>query len=357
MEHITLYYRQGSSDKVYQASIEAKDGGHAVIFAYGRRGTTLTTGTKTQTPVTYAEAKRIYDKLVAEKTAKGYTPGADGAPYQHTDKASAATGIHCQLLNPIGEDQAEKLIADPAWWLQEKHDGRRLLIRKLGNAITGINRLGLAVALPQTLLDDAAACPEDVILDGEAVGDTLQVFDALLIGDDEIGGLRYTERHLRLMNLLASFQHRNIQLVETAFTTAQKAGMFAQLRKRNAEGVVFKHTDAPYIAGRPASSGTQLKYKFCETASFIVGKINAKRSVSLLLFDGDKIKAAGNATIPPNHEVPTTGQVVECRYLYAYRESGCIYQPVYLGVRDDLTEEECTTEQLKYRAEPAETAA
>ena len=48
---------------------------------------------------------------------------------------------------------------------------------------------------------------------------------------------------------------------------------------------------------------------------------------------------------------------MECRYLYAFRESGCIYQPVYLGVRDDNTAEECTTAQLKYRAEPAETAA
>ena len=85
----------------------------------------------------------------------------------------------------------------------------------------------------------------------------------------------------------------------------------------------------------------QLKYKFCETASFVVGKTNAKRSVSLLLFNGEKIKAAGNVTIPPNHEVPTTGQVVECRYLYGFRESGCIYQPVYLDVRDDITAEEC----------------
>ena len=66
---------------------------------------------------------------------------------------------------------------------------------------------------------------------------------------------------------------------------------------------------------------------------------------------------AGNVTIPPNHEIPTTGQVVECRYLYAFRESGSIYQPVYLGARDDITSDECTTAQLKYKAEPEEKAA
>ena len=36
MERITLYFRQGSSDKVYQASIEPADGAYAVRFAYGR---------------------------------------------------------------------------------------------------------------------------------------------------------------------------------------------------------------------------------------------------------------------------------------------------------------------------------
>jgi len=38
MEQITLYYRQGSSDKVYQAGIVPQVGGHVVQFAYGRRG-------------------------------------------------------------------------------------------------------------------------------------------------------------------------------------------------------------------------------------------------------------------------------------------------------------------------------
>ena len=35
MENITLYYREGSSDKVYQAAIRPQDGGYQVHFAYG----------------------------------------------------------------------------------------------------------------------------------------------------------------------------------------------------------------------------------------------------------------------------------------------------------------------------------
>ena len=343
MEHITLYFRQGSSDKVYQANIESKGDGFIVAFAYGRRGATLTSGIKTQAPVEYNEAKRIYDKLIAEKTAKGYTPGADGTPYQQTDRADRATGIHCQLLNPVEEDRVQAVIADPAFWMQEKFDGRRLLIQKCGDAITGINRLGLTVALPKTLERDAVACPVDCIIDGEAVGDAFHAFDAMLVGDDEIGGCRYGERHLRLLNLLNTFAHPNIHLVSTAFLPRHKRDLFDALKKANAEGVVFKQIDAPYVAGRPASGGSQLKHKFCETASFVVGKINAKRSVSLLLFTGDRIGAAGNVTIPPNQPIPKTGQIIECRFLYAFRESGSIYQPVYLGVREDIRAEECTT--------------
>ena len=66
MEQTTLYFRQGSSDKVYQANVEQQNGGYVVNFAFGRRGTTLQTGTKTQSPVSYDEAKRIFDKLVNE---------------------------------------------------------------------------------------------------------------------------------------------------------------------------------------------------------------------------------------------------------------------------------------------------
>src|SRR6476660_5014946 len=99
MEQITLYYRQGSSDKVYQASIEPQAGGYVVRFAYGRRGTTLQAGSKTPVAVNYGEAKAIYEKLIQEKLSKGYSPGDAGTPYQNTSKENQHTGISCQLLN------------------------------------------------------------------------------------------------------------------------------------------------------------------------------------------------------------------------------------------------------------------
>ena len=81
VQSISLAYRDGSSDKVYHAQIEEKDNGYIVNFQYGRRGSTLNSGSKTATPVALAAAQKVYDKLVAEKKGKGYSEGEDGTPY------------------------------------------------------------------------------------------------------------------------------------------------------------------------------------------------------------------------------------------------------------------------------------
>ncbi len=354
MQQITLYYREGASDKVYQAAIESQGGGYIVNFAYCRRGATLTTGTKTQTPVDLPTAKRVFDKLIAEKTAKGYTPGADGTPYQHSDKQ--ASGILPQLLNTVEHEELETLLNDRQHVMQEKHDGRRLMLRKLTHTITGINKLGVVTGFPAIVAEEIQVAEADFLIDGEIVGEEYHAFDLLELDGDDLRGRTYQERYLHLMNLLASFCHRHIMLVETAHTPEQKQALFEQLKAEDKEGVVFKRLDAPSVAGRPNSGGPQLKFKFHETASFIVTKVNGKRSVGLMLFDGDKVVPVGNVTIPQNHEVPQVGAIVECRYLYAY-PGGSIFQPVYLGVRDDIHAEECVVGQLKFKPAPASAAA
>lgn len=48
--------------------------------------------------------------------------------------------------------------------------------------------------------------------------------------------------------------------------------------------------------------------------------------------------------------MPKAGDVVELRYLYAHR-GGKIIQQNLLGIRDDVNPKECTTKQLKFKAE------
>lgn len=352
LERVSLYYRQGASDKVYQASIEPAGDRFVVNFAYGRRGATLSTGTKTTSPVDRETAVNTFTKLVAEKKAKGYTEGEDGTPYAHADKQ--VSGILPQLLNPVEEADLEALISDDAYCAQEKFDGRHLLIRKHGAEIEGVNKKGLIVGLPEPLLQVVSRYGPDLELDGESVGDNYHVFDLMVLNGLDVRAWPYQKRLSALMDLFLSVRQNVVRYAETAFSTKEKRALLDRLHQDRKEGIVFKQLDAPYTPGRPSSGGPQLKFKFVATVSAIVLKVNSKRSVLIGLYRGSKLVPCGNVTIPPNHDVPKIETVVEVRYLYAYRESGVLYQPVYLGPRDDVEAGECLVSQLKYKPEEEE---
>jgi len=306
----------------------------------------LRTGTKTKKPINHAAAKKIYDKLVKGKMAKGYTPGEDGSLYVHTDADSRYTGIHCQLLNFVNENEIAALINDEAWWAQKKHDGKRMLIDKK-EVVTAVNRKGLSVGAPKVILDTAAQIEQAYLIDGEAVGEKLFAFDLLELGGQDIRSMPYEQRISQLEGLGLDGA---IVMVKTAVSIAEKQQLYDHLQQSGAEGIVFKKRSAPYTTGRPNSGGAQVKFKFYATASLIVTKINNKRSVAVAVMDGENQVDVGNVTIPPNKEVPPLNAFIEARYLYAYK-GGSLYQPTYLGVRDDIGIEDCPITQLKYKRE------
>jgi bifunctional non-homologous end joining protein LigD len=348
----SLHYCEGPFDKVYHAAIEPQGEGYLVTFAYGRRGQTLNTGTKTTRPVPLDQAERIFEKLVQSKLAKGYRhTHAQAAPSYHpTDRDGQDSGIRCQLLNPIEAHEVSHYIRSPQYCLQQKHDGRRLLVRKQGNTITGINRRGLIVALPEPIRKAVADHLCDVLLDGEAVGETLHAFDLLEFNGSDLRHLGFLER-FQILTACIPPRLEALRWISTVIGAQDKLETYEELRATHREGVVFKDIHAPHSAGRPNSGGPQLKFKFVESASFIVaGRNGTRRSVGLELITADgKRVPAGNVTIPPNHEVPDKGSVVEVRYLYAHRPSGSIYQPTYLAPRTDIPPTDCTVDQLKFK--------
>lgn len=371
MQKTTLYFREGNSDKIYQATLEPQAGGYVVNFAYGRRGSTLTTGTKTRSPLPLLEATEIYDRLILSKTAKGYTHGEDGTPYvaPATHKCGQCGAMNhivnecrCdpnnlptklpprpQLLNSVEESGINLLLLNPSIVLQEKHDGRRMLLRKTDGVVTAFNKKGQPAGLPATIEAEAKNLGSDFLMDGEAVGDTFHAFDLLELNGRDLRESSYGIRLLNLQDLILDTERSSIQLTVTSLATPLKKKLFLeQMRRDGAEGVVFKDLNAMYSAGRPNSGGDQLKFKFVASASVLVEKVNAKRSVRIALYRGEKLVPAGNVTIPPNQPIPKAGDVAEVRYLYAI--SGALYQPVYLGVRDDVDAAECLADQLKYKA-------
>src|SRR5690606_38853903 len=122
---------------------------------------------------------RIYQKLIREKKAKGYCEGSSGAGHVSVEKEGKDSGVRCQLLNPIEETEISRLLRDDRWCAQEKFDGRRMLVRKEGTVVTGINRRRLFIAVPASIANATLELPFDFVIDGEAIGDTLFGFDLL----------------------------------------------------------------------------------------------------------------------------------------------------------------------------------
>lgn len=360
LERADLFFKEGTSDKVYHTTLEKSGSGYIVNYAYGRRGSALKTGSKTVSPLPESKAREVFQKLVMEKTAKGYqyVSKAAGVLSQiPTVSGQAKKPVHqCVLLNAVDENQATAAIRNDAWVLQPKMDGVRFLLSHIPTSkswkIEAFNRKGISIACPNEISESVKFANEyyedgvgSFLIDGELVGDIYHVFDILEKDGQDLRPLPLSDRILGLHDLMEALECDNIKSVPTHFTEKEKSKAFNDLKNNNAEGVVFKHSNATYSPGRPASGGHYLKHKFFETGSFIVNSINNVRSVELRLNDGTEI---GNVTIPVNFQIPDVGSVVEVRYLYAYK-GGSLYQPVYLGVRSDIDENECTEDQLKYK--------
>ncbi len=351
IESVELRYQEGTSDKVYMASIERSGGGYVVNFAYGRRGSALNAGTKTESPMPLAGAEAVYRKLVQSKTSKGYRVHGDSArAIPVADNAGRDTGLRPQLPNPVTEKEAATCIRADTWCAQEKYDGRRMLVRKAADGtLTAANRKGLAVACPEPVAHALASVQGPFTADGELVGDKYWVFDLLESPADDLRQCVYGERLSALESVLGRVSDAAVEITPTVFGAAAKRAFVEGLRRANREGAVFKDLYATWTEGKLASGGPSLKLKFWETCSCVVLRVNAgRRSVELGLGG----RGVGNVTIPPNHEVPGQGQVVEVRYLYVAAAGGSLYQPVYLGERDDIEPGECTADaqNLKYKA-------
>ena len=63
----------GRSDKVYHIQlIEHSKTEYTVQFQYGRRGKTLTWGTKTEDTMNFWDANKIFEKKIQHEKKKGY---------------------------------------------------------------------------------------------------------------------------------------------------------------------------------------------------------------------------------------------------------------------------------------------
>ena len=355
MKKVRLIAASKSGQKFYNVEIVRESGGFLVNFEHGAVGGAVKIGTKTPAPVPIEAAEAIYGALVAEKINGASHYEAVGEPAaEYVRPALAATNaqpLKClppRLLNDIDPDMIPHLVNDPDWFLQIKHDGDRVqLHRKGGRVVLFSGRSAKLRACPKAIAD--APYPDnDLVLDGELVGETLWVFDVMLASSPDTGevdmrDLEYAFRYEGAKVIVKTINCPSIRLVETATTSKDKAALVWTAKEQHAEGVVFANKNARYQAGRPNKGGNNLRWKFRASASLIVAEHHpSKNSLDVMLHDGTRI---GSVTMI-GKERPPVGTVVEVEYLYC---QSALVQAVFKGVRADVLPEACVRGQLQFK--------
>jgi bifunctional non-homologous end joining protein LigD len=369
VKSVELFFQEGTSDKVYNAALCDEGGGlYTVRVEWGRRGSALNTGTKA-VRVPLAAAERAYERVVREKTHKGYevlcdevqpAPVAPPVGQGSASRAASRPGARvklpqeAQLLNPIGEAELERLLADDRYVAQQKLDGIRLLAHVREESVVVTNRRGQVTDAPAAVLARLAELAPGTILDGELVGESYWLFDLLSDEGEDLRGQGYLERYARLEDL-GRITGAPLALVPTAAGSAAKRALHARLAEEHAEGIVLKRGDAPYRPGRPASGGTQLKFKLVKSADVVI-LANAGNAYLMGVHDtrgalheiGKVFAGTTNETRRALDEALGAGEhpVAEVRYLYA-TEDAQLYQPVFCQLRDDKEPDDCRLDQLQ----------
>ena len=350
-----LFIQGGGRDAEYRLQLHERDGGWVVDFAYGRRGSLLRPGCKTPKPTDYTTARKVYDKVYTEKAGEGYRPGDDESSsansYQPAATDKEASGILPQLLHPIdSEAEALALCEDDRFLAEKKIDGIHLLVEKKGDTLRGINKLGFYRPLPAEIVKALSGFSTSFLIDGEAVGVKYVAHDLLNVGSLDLRG-RTAQARWELLKGTAGKKVKGYSVIDAALDSTAKRALYEEVKrgylKGTEEGIVFKRKNAPYEYGDRGLS--YLKFPFVSKASCIVLRQNTQRSVAVGLLDEvGSLHDMGNVTIPVNYGVPTVGAIVEVRYKHILL-GGKLYQPVYLGERDDVARAECRDNQLHYK--------
>jgi len=354
MEKVTLYCREGGSDKQYTIWIEedqssTKIDRWTVQAQWGRRGGTVQAGTKTPKPVARSQAEDVMEKILKEKRAKGYSEGPDAPAFKQV-LGAMDSGLRPMLLTDATDGGEAAYIESSAWGAQEKMNGKRIMLDVFPDGrVVGVNRRGLECPIPETVVDafkpKRGGRAARLTLDGEMIGDYYCPFD-LLLEDDDAGhqidwkASTMIVRHNRLMTALGPFRCDAIRPVQIEVRPESKRTFVALLRNTRKEGVVFKKLDAPYVPGKVENlaKATAVKVKFYSEGTFLVIAWNDKSSVQIAAYDDQGIETiqVGNVTVPAKyvdqineamgHEVKRKRVLIRVRYLYA-TEARILYQP------------------------------
>lgn len=221
----------------------------------------------------------------------------------------------------ISQKDAAELIVDERFCAQEKLDGKRCVIFCERGNLRAESRSEREMKLPAKV---RAQMPvRDFIIDGELVGDDFTAFDIVSIDGESVEVLPYSHR----LEMLASL---GAPMIETSYSSEDKAALLARVRKASGEGGVFKRLSAKYKFARAFND--QFKFKFWRSDSFVVTEWDGFSAVHI----SRRGINAGKVAVLGYRELPKIGNIIEVKF-QERTAAGKLRHPQFIGVRDDLT--------------------
>ena len=251
-----------------------------------------------------------------------------------------------QLLTPIEESEIESYLTDDEFGCQEKKDGKHLTLQIINGELIVRNKKGDASNCAPEFESSLRSADHELLIDGEQIGDKFWAWDILEFDGLDLRGWSYISRYTKLSSL--SFGPA-IKVLKLYTGTEAKKKLYADLKANGKEGIVFKKITSVFSPGKGPD---QLKFKFyAECSVIVVAGRQGRSSIGMELINSEgQREFVGYCSCSRN---PPLGSVVEIKYLYAYR-GGCLYQPAFKEIRDDVDVSECTTSQLKYKSEESD---
>ncbi|MCU1304943.1 MAG: ATP-dependent ligase [Candidatus Sulfotelmatobacter sp.] len=236
---------------------------------------------------------------------------------------------------------AARFILADRFWAQQKWDGERLLVRRSGRQIEGWNKKGQTTAVDPALMSALLSISvHNFILDGEYEPSGYRCWDLLQAGDEDLRSWPYRDRY-GVLKVFAPCPR--ISVLPVWRTSAEKERIVFELHSKRAEGVAFKDSLAPY---RPGRAGQHYKLKFVKTATVRIRSIEDSRdSARIEMLDGLVWRDVSGIKVRQGSV--KVGDFVEVRYSSASGNK-CIQQPVFIRTRNDVSDQDCSVEQLEY---------
>lgn len=223
----------------------------------------------------------VMPRVLAALAALHPTQAAETAP--STGTASAPLAMLAHNADPA---DLSRLLADPAWVVQTKLDGDRLLVEVRDGEVRAYGRNGQAKA---SNVGRAMLAPfrhltlGRWVFDGEVMGRTLWLFDLPVAEGHLDRSAAFSDRHAALDAIVQSLPSpaaavdAPLRLVPfvTGETAKRQALRAAETGRK--EGVMFRRAAAAYRVGR---SLDLLKHKFVKTLDAVVVGVGGRGTVT-----------------------------------------------------------------------------